>query len=73
MMTIETKYARYARIIAAYEKVLAGKPPADADIIELLPVILGACPDVDPREIVDALRWSAAQHFREADELERRA
>jgi hypothetical protein len=63
---------RYSVIIAAYETALAGRDPETVDILELLPAIVDAVPDTNDEEIVDALRWSADGHMREAEELRRR-
>jgi hypothetical protein len=64
---------RYSMIIAAYETALAGRDPQTVDILELLPAIADAVPNTNDEEIVDALRWSADGHMREAEELRRRA
>lgn len=64
---------RCALIIAAYETALGGREPQTVDILELLPAIIAAVPDTNDEEIVDALRWSANRHMREAEELRRYA
>jgi hypothetical protein len=62
---------RFQRINAAYETALAGRDPNTVSILDLLPVIHDAVPNTSDDEIVDALRWSAEQYKREAEQLQR--
>jgi hypothetical protein len=67
---ISRLFARSETIIAAWKAALAGRDPAVVDILDLLPAIYAAVPNVSDDEIVDALSWSARQDEREARALE---
>ena len=62
---------RFERTERAYVAALGGRQPELVSAFDLLPAIFEAVPDTTPKEIADALRWSARKDFREADRLER--
>jgi hypothetical protein len=66
-------HARFGRIERAYTAALNGRDPNLVNIFDLLPAIFAAVPDTSPKEIVEALCWSARKDFREADRLEGKA
>jgi len=56
---------RFAQIVEAYERALAGRDASQADVMELAPSIIAAVPFVTPQEIIAALRWDGERQLRE--------
>jgi hypothetical protein len=50
---------------------LHGRDPHTVNVVDLLPPIFDAVPDASVDDIIAALRWSADNDKREADQLDR--